>query len=555
MNNLIQSRKITPEEPCPVVEGRRRIQTQFGGYLQDESRTAARTVRGIFLPHNLAQAADAIRQCRRRGWQLSIAGARTGIVGGAVPLEADAVLGLEKLNRIYSLNYHIPGDHFSARVGAGVVLSEFQEALRTTRPHELPWEDERTAAAAERRIKDAGQRLFYPVDPTETSAQIGGTIATNASGARSFYYGPTRKWVQGLTVVLSCGEVVELQRGRCVASEDDGAFVLETSDGQQRRIPLTHLELPDTKHQAGYHLAPDRQEAGIDAVDLFIGSEGTLGIIVAAELKLTFPPAERLFATAFLPDESSAVNVVRALRTQTRNSDGAPKAVAMEYIGPGALKMLRGKRREEGATSGVPILPDKAGCALYLELAFDGNQEFDETYTGLRRLLQKNGTAPERTWAGLWPGEMDAMKKFRHAVPEHINAIIGRRKRDVPELHKVGTDMAVPDEHLPDVLELYRNRLEESGLEYVIFGHIADNHLHVNILPRTDDEVEQAMELYRQFAEEVVNMNGSVSAEHGIGRMKKAFLHIQFDNRELEAMKQVKDSLDPQGMLNPGVIY
>jgi D-lactate dehydrogenase (cytochrome) len=147
------------------------------------------------------------------------------------------------------------------------------------------------------------------------------------------------------------------------------------------------------------------------------------------------------------------------------------------------------------------------------------------------------------------------MKAFRHAVPEHVNGIIGRRKRDVPGLHKVGTDMAVPDERLEDALALYRSRLGESGLEHVIFGHIGDNHLHVNILPRSEEELERAMDLYGTFAEEVVEMGGSVAAEHGIGRLKKLFLPIQFDEEELAAMQAVKDVLDPQGLFNPGVLF
>lgn len=573
--NVLKTMRVSSSEPCPRVSGRRRVAAEFSGYLEDESRTSAEPVEVIFFPETIGQVCSAVRECARDGLSVTVTGARTGIVGGAVPLESNAVLALEKLNHIHSLRYEAERDEFFARVEAGVILSEFHEALRTTASHDLPWADAETRRAGERRIDQAGRGLFYPVDPTETSAQLGGTISTNASGARTFYYGPTREWVEAITVVLASGEVLRLRRGETVApSPPDSKFILETTDGTRRELPVPHLNLPATKHQAGYHMAPPPGADGIDAIDLFIGSEGTLGVVVEAELRLTFPPRERLFATAFLPTEDRAVRFVEEIRSHSRrkstaDSNSSPEAsegmalsdgialrpLAMEYIGPEAVRLLRDKREREGASSGVPPLREDAGCAVYLELAFDGDDELRRCYEMLEELLREAGTGPAETWAGFSPKDLDGMKGFRHAVPEHVNGIIGRRKREVPGLHKVGTDMAVPDERLEEALALYRSRLGESGLEHVIFGHVGDNHLHVNILPRSEEELERAMDLYGEFAREVVKMGGSVAAEHGIGRLKKLFLPIQFGEDELAAMQRVKDGLDPEGLFNPGVLF
>jgi D-lactate dehydrogenase (cytochrome) len=560
--------QVPSSESCPRVAGSRRVAAEFGGYLEDESRTTAEAVEVIYFPESIGHVCAAVRECARENRALTVTGARTGIVGGAVPLESKAVLALEKLNHIHAVRYDAGRDEFFARVEAGVMLAEFQEALRTTPAHALPWADEETRRAGERRIDQAGRRLFYPVDPTETSAQLGGTLSTNASGARTFYYGATRDWVEALTVVLASGDLLRLRRGETIASSADSGFVIETPEGRRRELPVPHLELPATKHQAGYHMAPRSGAGGVDAIDLFIGSEGTLGVIVEAELRLTFPPAERLFATAFLPTEARALQFVQEVRNRALrrtaadpgipsevSQDTALRPLAMEYIGPEAISLLRDKREHEGASSGVPPLSDDAGCAVYLELAFDGDEPFRRCYAVLEKLLRSAGTSAGETWAGFSPMDLDGMKAFRHAVPEHVNGIIGRRKRDVPNLHKVGTDMAVPDERLEDALVLYRSRLNESGLEHVIFGHIGDNHLHVNILPRSEEELERAMDLYREFADEVVKMGGSVAAEHGIGRLKKLFLPIQFDETELKAMEAVKKVLDPEGLLNPGVLF
>lgn len=100
----------------------------------------------------------------------------------------------------------------------------------------------------------------------------------------------------------------------------------------------------------------------------------------------------------------------------------------------------------------------------------------------------------------------------------------------------------------------YRDTLEKEGLEYVIFGHVGDSHLHVNMLPGSSRELQRAKELYRLFARKAVSLGGTVSAEHGIGRIKKEYLPILYDQEALGQMRRIKDTLDPEGILNPGVL-
>jgi D-lactate dehydrogenase (cytochrome) len=325
----------------------------------------------------------------------------------------------------------------------------------------------------------------------------------------------------------------------------DGCFILASARDGEREVPVPCIEMPATKHAAGYYLRQD-----MDAVDLFVGSEGTLGIIVEAELRLVPEPPERLFTTCFLPSEASALDLVHAVREAD-----TLRPVAIEYMGETALELLREKRRLEGASSGVPALPPEARAAVYLEFDFSGDSEFRRCCGTMEALLRRFGTSPRRTWAGLSPGDLAAMKAFRHALPEHVNSIIGARKRDVPALHKVGTDMAVPDERLKEVMSIYRDTLQAAGLQHVVFGHIGDNHVHVNILPRSEAELRQALSLYEEFARRVVAMGGSVSAEHGIGRLKRALLLIQFGPEKVRQMRRIKEALDPRGLLNPGVMF
>ena len=414
-------------------------------------------------------------------------------------------------------------------VGAGTTLAELADALE----HGLcDYPDGRPERA-----------LFHPVDSTEVSAQLGGTIATNASGARTLHYGPTRRWVKALTVVTADGRILELERDQVRA--EDGLLRWRRDDGSLADIRTPDVPLPRTKHTAGYALRRD-----MDAVDLFVGSEGTLGIVAEADLWLAEKPANRLFLTQFLDDGPSAVRLVAACLGHP-----ALDPIALEYIGPRAMALLREMGPRTPAYVEVSRLPADAQAALYVELAFENERHLNAIHEALKDLLRDAGLTPERSWAGFTDRDLNEMKRLRHAVPETVNAIIGQRKLEVPDLHKVGTDMAVPLASLGEMLALYERRLAAHGLEFVIFGHIGDGHLHVNILPRTAEELTRSLDVYMDFAREAVRLGGSVAAEHGIGRLKRKFLPLQFSPDDLAAMRAVKHALDPAATLNPGVLF
>ena len=199
-------------------------------YLEDASNLRGHAER-LFVPADEAALSAVLREASAGGTPVTIAGAGTGVTGARVPF-GGWVVSLEKFNRL-----EIGSGH--ARCGAGVLLRDLH-------------------AGAQAR----GQ--FYPPDPTETGAAIGGNIATNASGSRSFLYGSTRRWIESLRVVLADGTVREFRRGEAI-------------DFDPGSVPLPAV----TKNTAGYLLRP-----GMDWVDLFCGSEGTLGVVTEARVRL-----------------------------------------------------------------------------------------------------------------------------------------------------------------------------------------------------------------------------------------------------------------------------
>jgi FAD/FMN-containing dehydrogenase len=439
-------------------------------YLEDASGYHGEADR-LCIPESPEEIAEILREASRESVPVTVVGAGTGITGGRVA-HGGWVLSVEKLNR---LEVHTG----YAVVGPAVLLRDLH------------------AAAAR-----SGQ--FYAPDPTETAASIGGTIATNASGSRSFRYGDTRRHVLRLRVVLADGRILDVRRG-------------EPVDFEVPALPLPHT----TKHTAGYPLRP-----GMDWVDLFVGSEGTLGVVVEAEVRLLPAPKELLSGVVFFPSDASALTAVEQWR--------AAWPRMLEYMDVRSLDLLRGRFAD---------IPREAQAAILVE----DDREIDEW---LDR-LENSGALIEASWFATSAADRERFRVFRHALPESVNDAVRRNG-----VLKVNSDYAVPLDRNCEMLEYYRRRLEEDFPgAYVIFGHIGDAHVHVNILSRSQEELQRAQQAMVEFARQAVALGGTVSAEHGLGKRKSHLLALQYTPEQIEAMKQVKRRLDPHWILAPGNIF
>ncbi len=491
--------------------------TECEEFLHDESRRIG-TADGIAFPTTEDEIVQIVKQARKRGLTITIQGARTGIVAGAVP-EGGLILNLSRMNQIGE-----PTDS-GIVVQPGALLSEIREAITP-------------------------KGLFFPPDPTETSASIGGMTACNASGAISFHYGATRNWIDSIRLVLSDGDILAIKRGECIAQGRE--FSVRTESGRVIDGKLPSYTMPAVKSAAGYFVSD-----GVDLIDVLIGSEGTLGIITEIGLRLIERPAEIQGLTVFLPTEEAVIRLVQVARGEDVEGFASPamRPAAIEFFNSNALDLLRKAKATNPAFENIPQLKDSYHTALYLEYHADDSDSIEETVMELMDAIIELGGSDEDTWFATTEREMEPIKAFRHATPEAVNLLIGERKRDCPDLTKLGTDMSVPDAALPSAIAMYNAGLAENGLEYVIFGHIGNNHVHVNILPHDMDEYAKGKKLYLSWASEVVKMGGSVSAEHGIGKLKVPFLQMMYDESTLDEMRALKRLFDPEMALEPGVMF
>lgn len=414
----------------------------------------------LFTPETESEVAAILKRASQQKIPVTICGALTGLAGGASPSGGWA-LSLTRMRKLEAAKGR-------AVVGPGVLLREVQSAAA-----------------------NSGQ--FYAPDPTENTSSIGGNIAANSSGSRSFRYGATRRHVFSLRVAFMDGSIQTFRRGEKIDFD----------------VPA--ISLPrTTKHSAGYPLVP-----GMEWVDLIVGNEGTLGVVTEAELQFLPAPGERLGGVVFFRSEDDAMEAVDRWRP-------TPGLNMIEYIDHASLQMMD--------------TPQKA--ALMIEI--EGDADIDMS------------TALENdSWFATSAADRERFRVFRHTLAEKANDRV-RRTGFV----KFGTDYAVPLDKNREMMAIYRRVLDaDSPGRYVIYGHIGDAHVHVNSFPETRDQFERGKEIMTDLAREAVKLGGTVGAEHGLGKRKAHLLEIQYPPDQIAAMKAVKRRFDPEWLLGRSTLF
>lgn len=523
------------------VEGFETIRAEYPGFLSDESKLASKSADLLFFPKDEAELAAVIREMAKKRVPITIAGARTGLVGGSVPARG-AVISMERFDQVESIYYDDTSAEWRVIAQTSVSLKSLGAMLSIKTFPALERVADPGLKAQYEHFKADKVSYFYPPDPTETSATLGGSVVTNASGARTYRFGATRSWVRMIRVFLANGEYLDIPRGQYFA-DHEGRFVIHTTSGSDLFLTIPDYTLPKTKCTAGFFTEP-----GMDLIDLFIGSEGVLGVITRVEVALMREEA-KLSMVQFVNSDEEAVHLTIQLREERDL-----KLDFLEFYSANALNLLRRLQQEAPSSVGMPFLPDGKVSAVFFEMSYDPHGDH-RCLELLEDLITSSGGDPALSWIAYEQRELERFKVFRHLLPETVNAIIAERKKNIPGLYKLGTDLAVPDKYLADLWHLYQSTCDEFELEWVAFGHIGNNHIHVNILPRSIEEQKAGLLAYEIFARQVVEWCGSVSAEHGIGKIKQKFLRLMYSEDQLAQMKRVKDAMDPGGMFNPGDIF
>lgn len=371
--------------------------------------------------------------------------------------------------------------------------------------------------------------LRLPPDPSSGPfATLGGMVSTNASGARSVKYGSMRRWVRGLSVLTGGGEMVRLHRGTLSSLPVPRRELLEQEALIRARFPRT------SKNSSGYALNAWLDSG--DDLDLFVGAEGTLGIITGIEWSLAPAPAHRAGLRVTLGDLGVLTETVEALLRLSPS--------ALELLDRTFLELVERGGLDRPA---VPVGPDTPQAILLVEFEGDDEPALRGTVGDAVRALK--GMAVDIETA-IRPEDEEKVWRLRHAASPIIADLPpGRRSLQVIE------DTCVPVARMGEYIGSVRALAQRLQVPVVIFGHAGDGNIHVNLLPQTDrDGWEEAVGiLHREITGEVIRLGGTTSGEHGDGRIRSSVLERLYGPGIVRLFHQLKDALDPHGILNPDV--
>lgn len=465
---------------------------KYEEYLSDESKMKG-FASTISFPETKEEIAEIVKCLGEEKIPITVQGGKTGICGGAVPLGGH-VMNLTRMNKFLSFSQTENG--YFLKVQPGVLLSELRRALSLKSFETKDW-DEESLHALKLFKKDVP--YFWPPDPTETAAAIGGMLGANAQSITDFRYGRIAEYVEEIELIDYRGDIIKTDRK-----------------------------------------------------DLYLGSEGMYGIFVSAVLKLIKKPSE-LWGIGFFFEEQLKM-LLFAEKVLQLPGEGTSSVAAVEYMDHQALNYISRLRQVSSKLKEMPDVDEKFVGMIYVELHGEHEEEIMALAESLMELAAFYGNDGESTWAFSGEAEIDKIKLFRHSAPESVNNEIKRRSNQDPRITKLSTDLTTKNSLSEDVLQYQRDASAED-LEIVIFGHVPENRVHVNIIPGSFNEFERGKKLVETWYRRALASGGTVFREHGIGKVKREL----FDHVTAAEAKNFiglnKRTLDPYGMFNPGNMF
>lgn len=520
-------------------------------YLEDASLFEGGHSDCIVFPESMDELKSFLIENNQRLNPITISGAGTGLTGSRIPLQG-SILSLEKMEKVY-----LPSDlKDQIHDQIDVSWSSHQSILYILKKNQSYslWCNSTIPLWLIQEVL-AKKGWYYPPNPTENNSMIGGNVATNASGSKTFRYGSTRKWINRLIGYLSDGTMIDVPRGKYILSDSKNIDPVI----HHILIKKPTFKIPQCKHAAGYF-----NEDNLDLIDLLIGSEGTLAVFTQVELKIIPKPKTMVSGICFFKDKEKVFDFVE--KTIQFNQQHQWNIVSLEYFDSGSLRRLRKQKHKV-------LIPNCCHYAIFYEIEWNEMISEDSIWNCLEETFQSNHQSNAEDlilsqWFQLiqsygvledmsfYINETEIHRQFRHQLPLAINEEIAYNKKISGEnLHKVSTDFAAPQNMLKPLMAYYEAILAKINVENLAFGHIGNNHLHINFLPKNKIELEESKKLYRLMAQKIVEIGGTVAAEHGIGKLKKDYLKIMFSESVINEMKMIKKAFDPHCILNHGNLW
>lgn len=458
----------------------------YKDFLMDESRYLG-TAESISFP----KSEDEIREILLEldGINITVQGGKTGITGSGVP-EGGHILNLSHFNKAKEWG-EVDLEEGFIIVEPGMSLVELKKIIRSV---------------------FRNRNVFWPVEPTEESATIGGIIATNAQGICKLQYHSSTKYIDYIKLM--------------------------DYDGNIRKIEWDQeIELGNKK---------------IKEMETVIGREGITGIITEVRLRLIKKPESIWGITFFFSNIQQVEQFISHLKVKFPREKEASIA-AIEYFDQRTIETIESQKPYIAKIKDMPEIPPNITDMVYLEI-HGIEHSIEEIAELLIEVAEESGSNTDLSWAVSGEAEIEKMRSYRHAAAETVNIMIENARKNDSRITKLSTDMNIEDSSFGEVVKRYREGLEKEQLNGCIFGHVMENHLHVNILPKTYEEYEKGKKLIYDWAKEIQKNKGNIVVEHGIGKLKKTILGDAISNEYIIFCRELKEKYDSKYRFNRGNI-
>jgi len=457
-------------------------------YLKDESKMRG-AADSISFPESEAEIGKILQVMRENRMPVTIQGGKTGVVGSAVPSRGH-IMNLSHMNKVKSFFMAEESEAF-LKVEPGITLNELRKAIDRL---ETP------------------KAFFWPPDPSEPTATVGGIASNDAKGICFHLYGKSGSYVAGIRVMNAEGSIRDLKRGQ-------GAIVI---DGESK-----------------------------DLLEVYLGGEGMYGVITELTLRLIPKPNEIWGIGFFFEDREDGMSFSDQLKATSFEVQGA-KIAAIEYLDHTIINALEMHKKNLTKLKDIPDVATHISAMVYVEIHGDQEEAIEEIAEALMTIGSSFNGDPDKTWAFSGEPEIDTMRNFLHAAAETAILHIEKVRSEDPRITKLGIDISLAGDGLKSLVSRIEKALQKENLKAVYLGHIGSGRLHIDVLPGSYGEFVKGKALFERWAERFPVSLGNVITSYGIGKLKKSIFLKTASKADIEELHQLKKQLDKHNLWNPG---
>ena len=459
-------------------------------------------------PKNMFECIIIIKICYLLKIPMTISAGRTNLTGSATP-EGGIIISINGINNIERIEF----DNKEVICSPGVYLEDLRNYV----------------------ISESNNKLIFSVDPTSRKeAMVGGAISCNASGFTPGEKGAMRYWVNGFTLILPNGEIINVKRGEHISN--NGYFIIQHSNGEENKIEIPTYERVNIKNASGPFSSSNGK---MDFIDLIVGSEGIFGCIIESTLKLQDRPSDYLNLFVKLKNEDEAFQLY--LDISNYLSGDMSHLSGFEYFGENCSDYMEHQEY---------LFDKEYSVGIYIQIPVY-NKNIDDIIESWYETFMKFEYIKEDEQI-LSLNDPHNWKKFfeaRHSMPS--NAL---QKAKEYKTASIITDTIVPPSSFNKFIKETHKLIKSKNIDYLLFGHLGDCHLHFHLIPDASSE-KIALDCYREIIKLSSTLGGVYSAEHGTGKRKRQDFIECYGNEAALQIKKCKKGFDPDFLLNRGNVF